>query len=93
MISRNPKLLRVEMSNRTKTYLSSRIPQRRNPRYKQRIRSGICCKYCGKNNHGSPRRYYSLNSIWAHFSYDHPHEDFKDHLMNLADLVGDGTLF
>lgn len=77
-----------------KRYKPSRIPQRRNPVYFQRI-SRFQCKYCKENvdNAGIRQGFYrSINQIWAHIIREHRHMDFKPYLMSLADSILAGDL-
>jgi hypothetical protein len=76
------------------TYQKSRLPQRRNPIFIQRL-DGVQCKYCiisTRNSKGRKKYYHSLNQLHGHLSYDHRTEDFKEYLMGLADLVISGNL-
>lgn len=77
-----------------KIYKPSRLPQRRNPVYRQKLRKRVVCKYCIEQITNVSRRkyYHSLNQLWGHFSYEHQNIDFSSHLMDLADQVMEGEL-
>ncbi len=75
-------------------YKASRLPQRRNPTFIQKL-EGIQCDYCIFNtvdSKGRKKYYRSLNQLHGHLSYDHRTEDFKEYLMGLASQVITGEI-
>lgn len=83
-----------ENKNLEVTYQKSRLPQTRNPIFIQRL-EGIPCKYCiysTADSKGRKKYYRSLNRLHGHCAYDHPNENFKEYLMELADLVMSGEI-
>lgn len=76
-------------------YKISVFPQRRNFVYKFKLENGILCRFCQenqKNTTGRKKKWFSLNSLHAHCSFDHYNFDFRDYLIELARKIINGDL-
>ena len=69
-------------------YQSKLEPQARNPTYLKPVSVG--CPYCG--GRGRKKNYKNIWCLYMHFKIHHPHENYKELAMNLANLVIQGVL-
>jgi len=76
-------------------YKISKLPQRRNPVYKQKLENPIVCKFCDetiKDTTGRKKKWRSLNELHGHCSYEHIDQDFRNWLIGLATQIIKGDL-
>jgi len=78
------------------SYKESIFPQRRNPTYKLKLKNPILCFFCDeklRETTGRKKKWDSLNKLHAHCSYEHPKENFRNYLIDLADQIIKRKLF
>ncbi len=78
---------RVEHS---KNYRPRIEPQANNPVYKQPLHS-ITCPYCGSKT-GRKKNFKNLWSLYQHCSFNHNKENYKEIVIQLAELIIKGVL-
>jgi len=84
------KLLKVEHKPKKKNYQPSRNPNACNPTYLRPLNVG--CKFCTDKS-GRKKNFGNLYRLFCHTHHHHPNEPkYKESIMNLADLILDGTL-
>lgn len=67
-----------------KNYRKSREPASQNPIYTQRI-NGLKCHY--HHSAGRKRIFKNLWRLYMHYTEEHENEDYRNFIMQLADLV------
>lgn len=72
-----------------KNYREAREPQSQNPIYKKEINC-LRCPY--PHLAGRKKRFKDLWCLYMHCTLEHPNENYKELIMNLADLVIKGVL-
>ena len=67
----------------------SNLPSAHNPAYKKSLNVG--CTFCS-DKRGRAKNFKTLWCLYMHMKTHHPNENFKDLIMQLADLVNKGVL-
>ena len=73
----------------SKNYLPSILPSACNPVY--RVSTNLCCPYC-VGEKGRRRHYKTLWQFYQHCGYHHRNENYRELVLNLAELIIKGVI-